>query len=155
MVEFNLNCISIGVKKHIAADTVNKCFICDVIPSPFVAYAMVFTFFLFLGLSVAKRIASIWTFKICNWIKNATAIFFFDRNYLYLCNCVISSWLHTQNRCWLHLTRYRCKLEIVDQWSTRIPYPIGEGSNGQCVDCNWTLFKITRQPFESDIAENN
>ena len=42
---------------------------------------------------------------------------------------------------------FNTKLEIVDQWSTRIPHPIGEGSNGQWVDCNWTLFKITRQPF--------
>ena len=42
---------------------------------------------------------------------------------------------------------FQWKLEIVDQWSTRIPRPIGEGGNGQWVDCNWTLFKITRQPF--------
>ena len=27
------------------------------------------------------------------------------------------------------------------------PCPIGEGGNGQRVDFNWTLFKITRQPF--------
>ena len=27
------------------------------------------------------------------------------------------------------------------------PRPIGESSKGQYVDCNWTLFKITRQPF--------
>ena len=39
------------------------------------------------------------------------------------------------------------QLEIVDQWSTRIPPPIGEVSKGQWVDCNWTSFKITRQPF--------
>ena len=25
--------------------------------------------------------------------------------------------------------------------------PIGEGSKGQWVNCNWTLLKITRQPF--------
>ena len=37
------------------------------------------------------------------------------------------------------------KLEIVDQWSTRIPPPHRRG--WQWVDCNWTLFKITRQPF--------
>ena len=42
---------------------------------------------------------------------------------------------------------FQWKLEIVDQWSTRIPRPIGEGGNGQWVDCNWTFFKITRQPF--------
>ena len=27
------------------------------------------------------------------------------------------------------------------------PRPIGEGSKGQWVDCNWTSFKIIRQPF--------
>ena len=37
------------------------------------------------------------------------------------------------------------QLEIVDQWSTRIPPPHRRG--WQWVDCNWTLFKITRQPF--------
>ena len=35
------------------------------------------------------------------------------------------------------------KLEIVDQWSTRIPPPSRRGSRQQCMDCNWTLFKIT------------
>ena len=45
-------------------------------------------------------------------------------------------------------THTQGKLEIVDQWSTRIyPRPIGEGSKGQWVNCNWTLLKITRQPF--------
>ena len=39
------------------------------------------------------------------------------------------------------------KLEILDQWSTRIPRPTEEGSKVQRVDCNWTLLKITRQPF--------
>ena len=36
------------------------------------------------------------------------------------------------------------KLEIVDQWSTRIPPPSRWGSSGQCVGYNWTSFKITR-----------
>ena len=39
-----------------------------------------------------------------------------------------------------------CQLEIVDQWSTRIPPPHRKASKGQWVDCNWTSFKITRQP---------
>ena len=49
-------------------------------------------------------------------------------------------------------TAYACNklsyiiiLEIVDQWSTRIPPPHRRG--WQWVDCNWRLFKITRQPF--------
>ena len=42
---------------------------------------------------------------------------------------------------------YQCKLEIVDQWSTRIPSPVGGGSSGQCADYNWTLFEITRLLF--------
>ena len=44
------------------------------------------------------------------------------------------------------------KLEIVDQWSTMIPPPHRRG--WQWVDCNWTLFKITRQPSQSDVADN-
>ena len=39
---------------------------------------------------------------------------------------------------------FQYELEIVDQWSTMIPQPSRRGSSGQCVDCNWTLFKITR-----------
>ena len=38
------------------------------------------------------------------------------------------------------------KQEIVDQWSTRIPPPQRRGWQW-AMDCNWTLFKITRQPF--------
>ena len=42
---------------------------------------------------------------------------------------------------------FSIKLEIVDHDLLGYPCPIGEGGNGQWVDCNWTLFKITRQPF--------
>ena len=42
---------------------------------------------------------------------------------------------------------YHIELEIVDQWSTKIPPPQGRGSKGQWVDSNRTLLKITSQPF--------
>ena len=45
------------------------------------------------------------------------------------------------------ITFVQSELEIVDQWSTRIPPPHRRGWQWQWVDCNWTLFKITRQPF--------
>ena len=35
------------------------------------------------------------------------------------------------------------ELDIVDQWSNRILRPVGGGSSGQWVGCNWTSFKIT------------
>ena len=50
---------------------------------------------------------------------------------------------------WLGADKATChylnQLEILDQWSTRIPPSHRRG--WQWVDCNWTLFKITSEPF--------
>ena len=53
---------------------------------------------------------------------------------------------HYLNQCWLivnWIPQEQIQLEIVDQWSTRIPLPSRRGSSRQCMDCNWTSFKIT------------
>ena len=78
-----------------------------------------------------------------------------------VCQCTVRqrgiTWTNVNTDLYRHRTSFpKCrdisrnlvdelKLEIVDQWSTRIP-PLPRGG-WQWVDCNWTFFKITRQPF--------
>ena len=84
--------------------------------------------------------AYMWLLVSMNWTQ-----LFNHRWVRYQCQTISAKPSSEQILIFLHQTLM--KLEIVDQWSTRIPRPIGEGGNGQWVDCNWTLFKITRQPF--------